>query len=140
MSTTVRMLAAVVGVVSAASLEEPHFHRGRLSPYQLSKPTILISSSDEQRLRHGESVMQAVDAADGSRRMVAVQDIDVPVHVVMGRITDLDRYDKMVQGVDSCVSYMSNEEGGVRTYKSEYKIHAGAMKFTYYMEHRSAAP
>ena len=120
MSTTVRWLAAVVGVASAAS-EEPHFHRGRLSPYQLSKPTILISSSDEQRLRHGESVMQAVDAADGSRRMVAVQDIDVPVHVVMGRITDLDRYDKMVQGVDSCVSYASNEEGGVRTYKSEYK-------------------
>jgi hypothetical protein len=59
---------------------------------------------------------------------------------VMGRITDLERYDKMVQGVDSCVNYVSKEEGGVKTYKSEYKIHAGAMKFTYYMEHRSAAP
>ena len=62
-------LLHVVGVVSAASLEEPHFHRGRLSPYTLSKPNLLISSSDEQRLRHGESVMQAVAAADGSGEM-----------------------------------------------------------------------
>ena len=132
--------ALVVGVVSAASLDEPHFHRGKLAPYQLGKPNLLISSSDEQRLRQGESVMQAVASADGSRRMVAVQDIDVPVHVVMGRITDLERYDKMVQGVDSCVNYVSNEDGGVHTYKSEYKIHAGGLKFTYYMTHRSAAP
>ena len=132
--------ALVVGVVSAASLDEPHFHRGKLAPYQLGKPNLLISSADEQRLRQGESVMQAVASADGSRRMVAVQDIDVPVHVVMGRITDLERYDKMVQGVDSCVNYVSNEDGGVHTYKSEYKIHAGGLKFTYYMEHRSAAP
>ena len=132
--------ALVVGVVSAASVDEPHFHRGKLSPYQLGKPNLLISSADEQRLRQGESVMQAVASADGSRRMVAVQDIDVPVHVVMGRITDLERYDKMVQGVDSCVNYVSNEDGGVHTYKSEYKIHAGGLKFTYYMTHRSAAP
>ena len=104
--------------------------------FRSGKPNLLISSSDEQRLRQGESVMQAVASADGSRRMVAVQDIDVPVHVVMGRITDLERYDKMVQGVDSVVNYVSNEDGGVHTYKSEYKIHAGGLKFTYYMEHR----
>lgn len=82
--SVVLVAGALPALITAASLEEPHFHRGKLSPYQLGKPNLLISGSDEQRLRHGESVMQAVAADDGSRRMIAVQDIDAPVHVVMG--------------------------------------------------------
>lgn len=52
---------------------------------------------------------------------------------------DLERYDQMVQGVDSCVNYVERTDGGIKTYKSEYKIHAAHMKFTYYMEHKCAA-
>ena len=79
---------AVAGVlpalVGASSEAEPHFHRGKLSQYSLGKPKVLISAADEQRLQQGEAVMQAVSADDGSRRMVMVQDLEVPANVVMG--------------------------------------------------------
>ena len=94
-------------LISAASLEEPHFHRGRLSPYQLSKPKLLLSGSDEQRLRNGESVMQAVAADDGSRRMIAVQDINVPVHVVMGCAPPSDYSSSATSAPATCLSSTS---------------------------------
>lgn len=129
-------LVALSSQLSAAATDvERHYHGGRLSKYRLGKPKLLLSSADEERLQEGQAVMQAVAADDGSRRMIMVQDIDAPVHVVMGRIVDLERYDQMVQGVDSCVNYVSTEQDGIKTLKSKYEIHAAHMKLTYYMEH-----
>lgn len=49
---------------------------------------------------------------------------------------DLDAYDHMVSGVDSCVTYASNDEsGGVKCVKSAYDISAMGMKFKYFVEH-----
>ena len=69
----------------AASDAQPHYHRGRLTPYQLGPPSLLLSARDEDRLRTGRPVMQALVAEDGlTRRMIMVQDIPVPSSVVLG--------------------------------------------------------
>ena len=53
------------------------------------------------------------------------------------RVADLEKYDQMVQGVDSCVNYVSLDSAdGVRLLKSKYQIHAAGMRMTYFMEHR----
>ena len=55
---------------------------------------------------------------------------------------DLNSYDRMVSGVDSCVVYASHDEGvggkggkGVQTVKSTYEISAMHMKYKYFVEH-----
>ena len=51
------------------------------------------------------------------------------------RIMDLDAYDRMVSGVDSCVTYASSDASGVRVVKSTYEISALHMRFKYFVEH-----
>ena len=48
---------------------------------------------------------------------------------------DLEKYDKMVDGVDSCVNYVSTQEGGRQVVKSTYDISVLHMKFKYFMKH-----
>ena len=71
--------------VRAASDCQPHYHTGKLTPYLIGPPDLLLSSKDEDRLRSGRPVMQALVAEDGqTRRMIMVQDIPVPSPVVLG--------------------------------------------------------
>ena len=82
------LLAATLALAHAASDSLPHYHRGRLTQYDIGPPNILLSTNDEQRLRAGKAVMQAVVADDGeTRRMIAVQDIPVPASVALSRST-----------------------------------------------------
>ena len=48
---------------------------------------------------------------------------------------DLNSYDRMVSGVDSCVTYASNQASGLQTVKSTYDISAAKMRFKYFVEH-----
>ena len=70
--------------VLAASEEQPHYHNGKLQPYKMGPPSLLLSAADEAKLRSGQAVMQALVGDDGSRRMISVQDIEAPAQVVMG--------------------------------------------------------
>ena len=76
------LLAAVA--VLAATEEQPHYHSGKLKPYTMGPPSLLLSAADEAKLRSGQPVMQALMGEDGSRRMISVQDIEAPAQVVMG--------------------------------------------------------
>jgi len=134
---TCALLSAVASVAHAADGSQPHFHSGKLTPYRIGPPSVLLSSKDEARLRSGHPVVQTLVSEDGqSRRMIMVADIPVPSSIVLGRIMDLNNYDRMVSGVDRCVTYASNEAGsGVQTVRSEYEISALHMKYKYYVEH-----
>ncbi len=78
------MLSLALTVLAAAD-NAPHYHRGKLAPYQLGPPSVTLSTSDEQRLRAGRPVMQTVLGGDGeSRRLIMVQDVPVPSSVVLG--------------------------------------------------------
>merc|ERR1712087_542373 len=46
-----------------------------------------------------------------------------------------EKYDKMVDGVDSCVNFVSTQEGGRQVVKSTYDISVLHMKFKYFMKH-----
>jgi len=48
---------------------------------------------------------------------------------------DLNAYDRMVSGIDSCIVYADNEENGLRTVKSAYQISVMHMKFKYFVKH-----
>lgn len=86
-SHAVSLLLALCGfrAAGAASDSLPHYHTGRLTPYKIEAPNLLLSAADERALQAGKPVMQALVADDGeTRRMVMVQDIPAPSSVVLG--------------------------------------------------------
>jgi hypothetical protein len=75
----------LVGLVLGAAESQPHYHTGKLTPYEIGPPSLLLSAKDEGRLRSGKAVMQALVSDDGqAHRMIMVQDIPAPSSVVMG--------------------------------------------------------
>ena len=77
--------ALAVQCAYAAVEECAHYHEGVLMPYEMGPPSVLLSQQDEERLRSGRPVMQAVEGADSqTRRLLMVQDIPAPHNVVLG--------------------------------------------------------
>eukprot|EP00962_Isochrysis_galbana_P051796 scaffold23219_cov131-Isochrysis_galbana.AAC.5 len=105
---TLWALAAVLPVARAANPDAPHPHSGKLPPYVLGPPTVLLSREDEDELKSGRAIMRAITApralqADeqregGTRRLLMVRDVKAPKHVVLDRINDFEAYPRMVKG------------------------------------------
>jgi len=129
------MSVFVLFSVLAADETMRHYHRGKLRKYELSAPSIMLSSGDEEVLRNGRPLMQVIVQADGRRRLLMVRDIATPGWVVMDRILDFAAYPRMIKGCDSMVPYSDKKEGRLRVMKADYEIHAGPMNFKYYMRH-----
>ena len=78
-------LAAIALVALGASDSQSHYHKGKLARYDIGPPSLLLSASDESRLRSGRSVQQALPGEDGvSQRLIMVQDIKAPCNIVLG--------------------------------------------------------
>lgn len=126
----------LVSAVLAASESQRHYHNGKLTRYEVGPPSLVLSADEESKLRAGKAVMKALASDDGeSQRLIMVQDIQAPASVVLGRIVDFDAYDRMVSGVNSCVTYCSNTDGGRQTTKATYEISALHLKLKYFVEH-----
>eukprot|EP00967_Tisochrysis_lutea_P153205 scaffold301845_cov27-Tisochrysis_lutea.AAC.2 len=92
----------------SSDAHSPHPHSGKLSPYLLGPPTLLLSASDEESLSCGSTVVRALltpqpPSADerregGTRRLLMVRDVAAPKSVVMARINDFEAYPRMVKG------------------------------------------
>lgn len=79
-----KMVFGVALLALGAVDDMPHYHRGKLTQYEIGPPSVLLSKSDEQRLKTGRPVLQAVETGVvGARRMLMVQDIAAPANVVM---------------------------------------------------------
>lgn len=54
---TLLLAAVLVGDASAnfASADLPHPHSGKLTPYEIGKPSILLSPSDEAQVRRARA-------------------------------------------------------------------------------------
>ena len=73
----------------AAPQGQRHYHGGKLTKYEIGPPALLLSASDEARLRGGRAVLQTIVSEDGeSRRMIMVQDIHAPSHIVLGWVAN----------------------------------------------------
>jgi len=136
------LLAALLGDASAdfASADLPHPHSGKLTPYEIGKPSIRLSAEDEAQLAAGQALMQAIVQEDGeTRRLLMVKDVRAPPDVITSRILDLDAYPRMVKGCDRTATYETSEtahgRAKLQTIKTRYDIHAMHMKFTYFMVH-----
>ena len=123
--------------VLAADATKPHYHDGKMLPYEIGPPSILLSKGDEERLQAGETLMQAIVQEDGvARRLVMVKDIKAPQELIFGRIMDLEAYPRMVKGCDRTTNYhVSETPSGMKTVKTKYEIHALHLHFTYFMTH-----
>ena len=122
------LLAAAAGCAASDPLV-PHFHDGKLAPYEIGPPSILLSPSDEARLAEGEALMQAIVQDDGvSRRLVMVKDVHAPPEVITRTILNIDEYPRMIKGCDSTQTYEEHVEplSGVRTIKTRYEISVSA--------------
>lgn len=118
---------------AVADARAPHFHDGKMTPYEIGPPSILLSPADESRLAEGEALMQAIVQEDGvSRRLIMVKDIKAPPEVITGRLLDIDAYPRMIKGCDQTATYETTEDPttGRLTIKTKYNIHALHMKFT----------
>ena len=93
---------------AAASFDKPHPHSGKLSPYLLGPPTVLLSQEDEDELQAGNTIMRAITAPTtnqqtehkegGTRRLLMVRDVKAPKDVILDRINDFNAYPRMVKG------------------------------------------
>jgi len=130
-------VALLPAVAYAANDKAPHFHQGKLAPYEIGPPSLMLSSDDETELRAGNPIMQTVVADDScTRRLIMVRDIEAPAQVVMGRILDIKNYPRMVQGVDRVRNYLeASNPDGTQEVRSVYDIHVLHFKLRYFMKH-----
>ena len=79
------MVFAGIALLALSAAEDmPHYHNGKLTRYDIGPPSVLLSHSDENRLRSGKPVMQSLETGvAGARRLLMVQDIPAPANVVM---------------------------------------------------------
>lgn len=52
------LLLALLVKCRGASDTEPHYHNGKLAPYELGPPSLLLSEADEADLATGNAIMQ----------------------------------------------------------------------------------
>ena len=70
------------------------------------------------------------------KRSVSIQDVNAPPSVVWGRIMDLPKYPKMVEGCVECEPYRTEKgSGGAQVVYSRYKIRAAGLTMEYFMKH-----
>lgn len=108
------------------NVHEPHYHQGKLEPFELGPPELLLSEPEAGALSRGEPIMQALLDAEGKpRRLFMVRDVPTPADIVIGRVMDLERYGEMIQGCEGVSNYaMELREDGVQEIRSRYQVRA----------------
>ena len=81
-------------------------------------------------------MLRLVQMQSGFKRSVSIQDVQAPPSVIWGRIMDLPKYPKMVEGCVSCEPYKREKKaGGTEIVYAKYKIRAAALTMEYFMKH-----
>ena len=128
-----------------------------LPRYESGPPSIKLTAEEEQTLRGGGTVQQAImiclasgmatgSAADGdshgprARRLLMVKDVAAPQSIIADRLLDYDAYPRMVKGCDKIEPYKRYDtprpgRKPLQVMAAKYQIHALHMRFTYYMVH-----
>ena len=107
------LIATLSGVhARGADASRPHSHGGQLAKYQAQAPSAYGLSVDGvplEQLRSGKPVLRMTTVAGGFQRSVSIQDVNAPPSVVWGRIMDLPKYPKMVDGCVECMIHVKSE-------------------------------
>ena len=123
------LLATLSGVhARGADASRPHTHSGQLAKYTAQAPSaygLSVEGVPLEKLRSGKPVLRMTSVAGGFKRSVSIQDVNAPPSVVWGRIMDLPKYPKMVEGCVECEPYRTEKgSGGAQVVYSRYKIRA----------------
>ena len=150
-------LAALLG----ADASRPHINAGINPPFATAKPSVTLSSFEEQALASGQTVMRQVTTADGKGgRALAVQDVAASSDTVWSRILAFPEYPKMVAGVQvrgraphgwpvwtlwlgwdsqECSNYETRtHRNGTQTIKTRMKLGIMGVKLEYFIDHTFA--
>ena len=82
------LLALFATAALGADPDEKHYHNGLLAKYKIEPPSILLSASDEARLKTGKPVTMTLTGDGGAGRLIMVQDIKAPSQIILGCATD----------------------------------------------------
>ena len=137
-SFTAMLLLAFPLAYHCADPRQPHYHHGKIEKYEIGPPSLLLSPADEEKLKGGGALMQAIVQEDGiTRRLVMVKNVPAPADVVSGRILDLDAYPRMIKSCDRTATYHFSEsqETGIKVIRAKYEIRALHLPLSYFMEH-----
>ena len=134
------LLATLSGVhARGADASRPHTHSGQLAKYTAQAPSaygLSVEGVPLEKLRSGKPVLRMTSVAGGFKRSVSIQDVNAPPSVVWGRIMDLPKYPKMVEGCVECEPYRTEKgSGGAQVVYSRYKIRAAGLTMEYFMKH-----
>ncbi len=98
------LVIAVAPAASAASADEPHDHRGLLTPISTTPTAVSLSAEEKAKLEAGNHVERHIESKDGGSG-VAVQYIKASPEAIWQTILSYHRYRDWVKNVVSCSVY-----------------------------------
>lgn len=134
-------LLFVVTLCDGSSFNEPHSHQGTVTPYEPKAPNLKLNDKALKMLEAGKMYKTQVSEG-GKGRGVVVVDINAPTATVWSRILDLERYDKMVNGVTHSSNYdvITHKPSRSNQYLSQHiytrmKIGFSMVTLEYFVKH-----
>ena len=98
------LLTAAAIPAFAASVDEPHAHRGVLPPVRSAPDAVVLTSAERKRLERGEHVERHTKSDQGGSG-VAIQYINARPETIWATILAYPRYTDWVKNVVGCSVY-----------------------------------
>ena len=98
------LLVAATGPAFAASVDEPHPHRGVLPPIASAPAAVVLTAEERERLKRGKHIERHTKSDQGGSG-VAVQYINASPEIIWATILSYHRYTDWVKNVVGCSVY-----------------------------------
>jgi len=133
-------------VVSKKNRNQPHHHKGVLTPYEPGPFSVSVSKKEEEQLKQGQSVMKqslpSGSDTDGgappSGGVLCIQDVEAPPEAVWYQILNLNDYPSKVAKLRSSNNYVERYNKKDNTYNIKTKMVLSAFpgySFESYYDH-----
>ena len=98
------LIVATTGPAFAASVDEPHPHRGVLPPIASAPAPVVLTAEERERLKRGKHIERHTKSDQGGSG-IAVQYINASPEIIWATILSYHRYTDWVKNVVGCSVY-----------------------------------
>ena len=124
------VLAALIGLATAADRNSPHPHKGISERFSNPSPTAL-TADEVATLAAGKAVRRQVRT--GSKvRGIAIMDIDAPAEKIWEVIVDYNGYSNWIDNLDRTQIYGGDKASG---YLVEFEVSVLGLDVIYFIDH-----